>query len=84
LTLEPKEYMSETPEVFFNRCYDIRSGLLHGHDPLPSASDVTSRIPHLREFIADLILQRLNPQQDPVLGRTRHTQIRAVRSHADL
>jgi hypothetical protein len=54
-TLEPKEYMGERPTVFFNRCYDIRSGLLHGHDPLPSASDVTSRIPYLREFIADLI-----------------------------
>jgi hypothetical protein len=54
-TLEPREYMGERPAVFFSRCYDIRSGLLHGHDPLPSTSDIVSRVPHLREFIADLI-----------------------------
>ena len=40
---------------FFSRCYDIHSGLLHSHDPLSSTSDIMSRIPHLREFMADLI-----------------------------
>lgn len=54
-TLEPKIYMNERPEIFFSRCYEIRSRLLHGSNPLPSARDVAARIPHLREFVADLI-----------------------------
>jgi hypothetical protein len=54
-TLGPRTYMDERPAVFFRRCYEIRSRLLHGSDPLPSAHDVRSRIPSLIEFVADLI-----------------------------
>ena len=54
-TLETKMYMSKKPEAFFRECYEIRSRLLHGNDPLPSAQDVRSRIPYLIEFVADLI-----------------------------
>lgn len=54
-TLEPRRYMNERPEAFFRGCYEIRSRLLHGQAPLPSALAVRSRIPYLIEFVADLI-----------------------------
>jgi len=54
-TLDPRIYMNEKPEAFFRGCYEIRSRLLHGNDPLPSTHDVRSRIPYLIEFVADLI-----------------------------
>jgi hypothetical protein len=60
LALEPEMYMNERPAVFFRRCYEIRSRLLHGDDPLPSARDVNVRIPHLKEFVADLILKNVS------------------------
>lgn len=53
--LEPNMYMDETPAIFFRRCYELRSKLMHGNYPLPTAQDISARIPHLEQFISDLI-----------------------------
>jgi hypothetical protein len=53
--LEPNTYMDEAPAIFFRNCYNVRSKLLHGNYPLPSTQELTARIPHLVQFVSDLI-----------------------------
>jgi hypothetical protein len=53
--LGQSEYMNEPPKRFFTKCYKLRNGLVHGHDPRPPRADVASRAPHLERFVADLL-----------------------------
>jgi hypothetical protein len=53
--LKPNTYMNEAPAVFFRKCYDLRSNLMHGNYPLPTTQEISARIPHLEQFISDLI-----------------------------
>lgn len=53
--LQPNTYMNEDPAVFFRKCYDLRSNLMHGNYPLPTTQEIRVRIPHLEQFISDLI-----------------------------
>jgi hypothetical protein len=53
--LDPNIYMDEAPAIFFRNCYNLRSHLLHGNYPLPTAQEIATRIPHLVKFTSDLI-----------------------------
>ena len=53
--LGDREYMGERPEVFFAKCYEIRSRLVHGHVPRPARQDVDARAASLEVFVSDLL-----------------------------
>lgn len=50
--LEPRTYGGEDPVQFFNRCYGIRSDLVHGSENRPPIQDVNARGAHLQAFVA--------------------------------
>jgi hypothetical protein len=55
--LGDRRYMdgTESPVKFFTKCYDLRSALVHGHDPRPSRETVGGRAATLERFVADLL-----------------------------
>jgi hypothetical protein len=55
-TLGTTEYIEgESPRVFFMRCYELRSALVHGHYPRPDRGQVGSRVAPLESFVGDLL-----------------------------
>lgn len=54
-SLGEREYMGEAPRSFFNRCYELRSALVHGHYPRPEAGEVGTRAANLEGFVGDLL-----------------------------
>jgi hypothetical protein len=54
-SLGEREYMGESPPVFFTQCYDLRSALVHGHYPRPEPGDVGTRAANLEGFVGDLL-----------------------------
>ena len=55
-TLGDTEYMpGEPPPLFFKRCYELRSALVHGHYPRPDHGEVGTRGAHLESFVGDLL-----------------------------
>lgn len=46
---------SESATQFFTRCYTLRSRLVHGSNPRPSAEEVGLRAAHLEHFVANLL-----------------------------
>lgn len=48
-------YMGESPEVFFMRCYGMRSKLVHGGSDRPALQEVRERAGTLRRFVGDLL-----------------------------
>lgn len=54
-TLGELTYMGESPEVFFKRCYAMRSVLVHGGSNRPTKSEVGSRAATLIIFVGDLL-----------------------------
>lgn len=56
-TLADRTYMdgAEDPVTFFNRCYAIRSELVHGAVPRPRRGDVDKRAASLERFLGDLL-----------------------------
>jgi hypothetical protein len=54
-SLGEREYMGESAITFFNRCYEMRSALVHGHYPRPDRADVGTRAAHLEGFVGDLL-----------------------------
>jgi hypothetical protein len=55
--LGDRRYMdgAESPVQFFTKCYNLRSALVHGHDPRPSREIVGGRAAALERFVADLL-----------------------------
>ena len=53
--LGDRRYMDEEPARFFTRCYEMRSRLVHGDDPRPSAGDVATRAASLELFTSQLL-----------------------------
>ena len=50
------EYLpGEPPPVFFTRCYELRSSLVHGHYPRPDRGQVGERAAPLEGFVGDLL-----------------------------
>ncbi|MDP9403921.1 MAG: hypothetical protein M3P85_11490, partial [Actinomycetota bacterium] len=72
-TLGNRTYAEETPVKFFTNCYEVRSRLVHGLRPRPSAQEVDVRAAALEVFVADLL------SLDPPI-RICH---RFVATHAD-
>jgi len=58
-TLTGKTYGDESPEVFFSRCYDLRSRLVHGVAPRPTTTEVGLRAANLEHFVSSLISRSL-------------------------
>ncbi|MFL6163750.1 MAG: hypothetical protein ACJ74U_16210 [Jatrophihabitantaceae bacterium] len=48
-------YQDESPVKFFNKCYEIRSQLVHGHTRAPSRQEVDLRAAGLEVLVADLL-----------------------------
>lgn len=48
-------YYSEAPDVFFSRCYRIRSDIVHGNMPRPSIEEVQIRAANLEIFVGHLL-----------------------------
>jgi hypothetical protein len=53
--LEPRQYMGLAPVKFFTKCYDLRSALVHGSDPLPTRSEIDLHAANLTLLVSDLI-----------------------------
>jgi hypothetical protein len=53
--LGERRYRDEPPQLFFVRCYDLRSRLVHGEVPRPSASELDERALDLERFVSDLL-----------------------------
>ncbi|MHC9044569.1 hypothetical protein ACYX8G_08305 [Microbacterium saperdae] len=53
-TLRPRVYCNESPELFFDRVYEIRSRLVHGDSP-PSSQEVERLLPPLAALVRDLV-----------------------------
>jgi hypothetical protein len=54
-SVEPRLYMALTPVKFFTKCYDLRSALVHGSDPLPTRSEIDLHWANLTLLVSDLI-----------------------------
>lgn len=55
--LGDRRYMDEQESAvqFFTECYQLRSTLVHGHEPRPSRDRVGTRAATLERFVADLL-----------------------------
>jgi hypothetical protein len=54
-SLEPAEYDGMNPVAFFNKCYQLRSSLVHGAVPRPDAETVTRFAANLEHLVANLL-----------------------------
>jgi hypothetical protein len=48
-------YKEMNPAASINECYDIRSRLMHGHDPLPTWEEISNWTGPLEQFVTDLL-----------------------------
>lgn len=48
-------YADHSPKAFFNKCYGLRSRLVHGVVPRPSHSELNGLITELERFVVDLL-----------------------------
>ena len=62
-TLEPRQYNGMAPAAFFNKCYAVRSRLVHGLLPLPTLEEIGRWASPLQEFVADLLSKLLRPEE---------------------
>lgn len=53
--LEPKTYDGRAPKAFFNRCYEMRSQLVHGALPRPARELVDPLASNLEVMVNDLL-----------------------------
>ncbi|MFG1818800.1 hypothetical protein ACGFIF_33900 [Kribbella sp. NPDC049174] len=58
-TLGDRTYIEMSPTEFFNRCYKVRSNLVHGAVPRPSRDEVDNLAATLELFVGDLIAVQL-------------------------
>jgi hypothetical protein len=57
-SLGPREYLNgEAPDRFFIRCYEVRSRLVHGADPIPSPTTLGQMAAPLERMVSELIAQ---------------------------
>ncbi len=79
-TLEPRQYNGMAPAAFFNKCYAVRSRLVHGLLPLPTLEEIGRWASPLQEFVADLLS---GPQPKTVASVTtaKRPVIRALLSY---
>lgn len=54
-TLGRREYGGKEPGAFFRVCYELRSRIVHGDHPGPTAEKRAELMPSLRGFVADLL-----------------------------
>lgn len=57
--LGDRTYMDLTPVKFFNKCYELRSALAHGHVPRPPWEEVNIVAGNLERMLANLLAGRL-------------------------
>ena len=58
-SLEGRTYMDLPPSKFFNRCYELRSRLVHGAMPRPSFEEVNTVTGPLEQFVGHLLCPKL-------------------------
>jgi hypothetical protein len=54
-TLGARLYAHRTPDTFFSHCYTVRSQLVHGLTPRPTAQEVDVLAAQLERYVADLL-----------------------------
>jgi hypothetical protein len=54
-TLGARLYAGRAPETFFSHCYDVRSRLVHGLRPRPTAQEVDVLAAQLERYVGDLL-----------------------------
>jgi len=54
-TLVGRTYEGITPSDFFNRCYGIRSRLIHGEQPFPTLEEINGVFPQFQVMLSDLL-----------------------------
>jgi hypothetical protein len=57
--LGDREYEGKPAAAFFDRCYDIRSNLVHGNLPRPSWDEVNALTAPLERFVSELLSTEL-------------------------
>jgi len=57
--LGDRTYKDLSAKKFFDRCYEVRSRLVHGDANRPSSDDIGQFIGDLRRFVSDLLVERL-------------------------
>jgi hypothetical protein len=53
--LGDREYEGKTAPEYFSDCYDVRSKLVHGIDPIPTWEEVNQMNGSLQQFVSDLL-----------------------------
>jgi hypothetical protein len=53
--LASRTYDNREPGRFFRDCYDLRSHLVHGIEPIPTRADVAAAAAQLEHFVGDLL-----------------------------
>jgi len=53
--LGDREYEGKTAEKYFSDCYNLRSRLVHGKDPIPTWAEVNQANGALERFVSDLL-----------------------------
>jgi hypothetical protein len=53
--LEPRTYADLKPSLFFTKCYEIRSALVHGRVPRPDRAEVDLMAAQLEMFVGHLL-----------------------------
>ena len=61
-SLGERRYADEEPRLFFTRCYDLRSKLVHGQLPRHDRGEVNLRAAALEVFVSDLLAGRLRDE----------------------
>lgn len=56
-----RAYRGLSPPKYFTSCYQLRSRLVHGSDPYPTADDVREECEVLEVFVSDLLTRRHLP-----------------------
>jgi len=57
--LGARVYAKKSAPSFFSYCYDLRSRLVHGKDPLPERGEIGSAAAQLEVFVSDLLSGQL-------------------------
>lgn len=52
-----RDYLPEAPDKFFTNCYTVRSRLVHGNHPIPSADELGILAAPLERMVAELIVR---------------------------
>ena len=54
-----KKYNEMSPEIFFSKCYKLRSNLVHGNLPIPTFGEIGNVVATLEVFVSDLLTNHI-------------------------